>query len=93
MANSRRIVTSRKGANTTCPLCELERRPMEPYTAVETDRGVSCIGCGRSSVQVPHQFRARVFSDSFPQEKRNRLAELLARGASFEEALSQVDPS
>lgn len=72
----------------TCPLCELEQRYMEPYTALESDGKVSCLGCGRTSSVIPHELRAAIFS--LPQDARNRVAELMSQNRSAAEALAEV---
>lgn len=76
--------------NTTCPLCELEQRQMEPYTAASDGSTISCIGCDRRSTAIPHELRSVIFSPSFPQESRNRVAQLMSTGMSCADAVKQV---
>ncbi len=78
---------------TTCPLCELEKRQMEDHTAMGNGQAVYCMSCDRRSTPIPHELRPHIFGENYSQEKRNRIAKLMATGVSCQDAVKQVDAS
>lgn len=81
-------------SNSSCPLCTLEHRDVEPYTAFESQQEgvtwVSCLGCNRSAPQIPHHLRPQLFRD-LDQTQRLQVAQLVENGKqSYEDAIRTV---
>lgn len=81
-------------SNSSCPLCTLEHRDVEPYTAFESQQEgvawVSCLGCNRSAPQIPHHLRLQLFRD-LTQPQRLQVAAMVENGRqTYEDAIRTV---